>query len=381
MYLPLIVVLQTYTTAPFLIPEIHHHSFAHMANLKLFAGISTALVLSGCAALNTVAQNTVAQTPKPAKNNLIGLFIVKRDNLNQQYRGEIFPIARYSNGRYTDASVDVTIQVRQDSKEAEIVKRNAANSVLNTKPTLNAINPQGGSLGKFSIDRLGVGRFACSSVLIGRSKFTGQSSIQATFNQLPKSSERRSSGAINGREFDETWRSTIATQLAPTAFPEAFGVTRPQFEQARKDLLQIGASEIAKIPEAKSVSGSVQLIDVQVFDLDRDGKPEVYGRLRKAPSTPVKPPADRAVVTSIYANIWLGYAAPQAKVLSTQVVPYYVPSDASRAYEVLGTVDANGDGKQEVLIQNNGYEAITFSIHELQGNQLKSVFTGAGYGC
>ncbi|MBE9013268.1 hypothetical protein IQ250_24020 [Pseudanabaenaceae cyanobacterium LEGE 13415] len=349
-----------------------------MANLKRFAAISTALVLSGCTALNTVAQTPA---PKPAKNNLIGLFIVKRDNLKQQYRAEIFPIARYSNGRYTDASVDVTTQVRENSREAEIIKRNAANSILNTKPTLNAINPQGGSLGKFSVDRLEVGRFACSAVLVGRGKFTGQSDIQATFNQLPKSSETRSSGAISGREFDETWRSTIATQLTPTAFPTAFGITRPLYEQARKDLLQIGTSEIAKIPEAKSVPGSVQLIDVQVFDLDRDGKPEVYGRLRKAPSTPVKPPIDRPVVTSIYANVWLGYATPQAKVLSTQVVPYYVPSDASKAYEVLGTIDANGDGKQEVLIQNNGYEAITFSIHELQGNQLKPVFTGAGYGC
>jgi len=354
-----------------------------MANLKLFAGIGTALILSGCAALNTVAQNTVAQTPaaEPAKDNLVGLFIVKRDNLNQQYRGEIFPIARYSNGRYTDASVDVTTQVRQDSKEAEIIRRNAAKSSLNNKPTFNPINSQGSSLGQFNIDRLGVGQFACSSVLVGRGKLTGQPSIQAAFNQLPPLSERQLSGVLNGREFDETWRSTIATQLTPTAAPE-LKVTTVQFDQYRKDLLRVGASEIAKIKEAQAVRGSVELIDAQVFDLDRDGKPEVYGKLRKAPETPVKPPVDRAVVTSIYANVWLGYATPQAKVLSTQVVPYYVPAGGvSRAYQVLGTVDANGDGKQEVLIQNNGYEAITFSIYELQGNQLKPVFTGAGYGC
>lgn len=352
-----------------------------MANLKLFAGIGTALILGGCAALSTIAQTPAA---KPTKNNLIGLFIVKRNNLNPHYRGEIFPIARYSKGRYTDASVDVTTQVRQDSKEAEIVQRNAAKSALNTQPTFNAINTQGGSLGQFRVDRLGVGQFACSSVLIGRGKLTGQPSVQAAFNQLPTSSERRLSGFLNGREYDETWRSTIATQLTPTAVSN-LEVTPSQLEQYRKDLLRVGTSEIAKIPEAKSVSGSVQVIGVQVFDLDQDGKAEVYGRLRKAPATPatpVKPPVDRPVVTSIYANVWLGYAAPQAKVLSTQVVPYYVPAaEVTSAYQVIGTVDANGDGKQEVLIQNNGYESITFSIHELQGNQLKAVFTGAGYGC
>ncbi|GAP96801.1 hypothetical protein [Leptolyngbya sp. NIES-2104] len=345
-----------------------------MANLKLFAGIGAALILSGCTTLNTV--NTVAQTPtvKPAKDNLIGLFIVKRNNFNQQYRGEIFPIARYSNGRYTDASTDVTLEMRQNSNQAEIVKRNAAKSVLNTKPTFNL------PLSQFSVDRLNVGQFACSSMLVGQGKLTGQSTLKTAFDQLPASSQSGSRGFSYGRKFDETWRSTIATQSAPTSGFKMQTNTIDPLEQFRQDLLRIGTSEIAKNSEAKSVQGSVQLIDVKVFDLDRDGQPEVFSRLRKAPTTPVKPPVDRA--TSIDANVWIKYGESQPTLLASQVVPYYVPkSDSFTMYDVLGTIDANGDGKQEVLIQNNGYELTNFSIYELQNDRLKSVFTGASYGC
>lgn len=349
-----------------------------MANLKLFAGIGAVLILSGCAV------NTVAQTPavKPAKDNLISLFIVKRNNFNQQYRGEIFPIARYSNGRYTDASTDVTLEMRENANQAEIVKRNAGKSVLNTKPTFNL------SLGQFSVDRLNIAQFACSSMLVGEGKLTGQPTLKTAFDQLPASSQTRSSGSFYGREFDETWRSTIATQTAPTSTNVGMQITGGQspsevLEEFRKDLLRLGTSEIAKNPQAKSVQGSVQLMDMKLFDLDRrDGSFEVYGRLRKAPTTPVKPPVDRAVVTSINANIWIRYDASQVKLLASQVVPYYAPtSDSFSMYDVIGTVDANGDGKQEVLVQNNGYEVTSFSIFELQNDQLKSVFTGAEYGC
>ncbi|MBD1844452.1 hypothetical protein H6F89_13825 [Cyanobacteria bacterium FACHB-63] len=352
-----------------------------MINLKLFAGVGTALVLGSCALLGTESRSVeIAQSPLPRQDKLIGLFIVKRNNLNQQYRGEIYPIAQYKNGRYSDASVDVTPEMRQNAKEADIVKRNAARSVLNSRSTFTVTNTQGKSLGQFKADRLGVSQFACSSLLIGRGKLLGQSNVQTMFNQLPRDRERRSSGFFNGQEFDETWRSTLAAQSVPSAVAPV-RLTSAQTAQYRKDLMQIGTREIAKNPQAKAVQGSVSLIDVQVFDLDRDGKPEVYGKLRKAPARPVTS-SNRPTVQSIYANVWLGYTAPQPKILTSQVVPYFVPSgEVSRAYEVLGAIDANSDGKQEVLIQNNGYEAINFSVYELQNNQLKSVFTGAGYGC
>lgn len=353
-----------------------------MMNLKLFSLVGASVALASCAVVNSLPSPISAQSPapKPVRENLIGLFLVKRNNLNQQYRGEIYPIARYSNGRYSDASLDVTLEMRQDSQEADIVKRNAAKSVLKTNPTFT-VNLQSSQLGQFSVDRLGVGQFACSSLLIGRGKFVGQSNLQTVFNQLPRDRERSFGGYINRQEFDETWRSTIAAQ---TTTPAAASVRldQTQLEQYRKDLLRIGTAEIAKNPQAKSMQGSVTLVDVQVFDLDRDGKPEVFGKLRKVPSKPGTPPSDRPSVTSIYANLWLSYSTPQPKLLSTQVVPYYVPGgETGRIYEIIGTIDANGDGKQEVLIQNNGYEAISFSLYELQGSQLKSVFTGAGYGC
>jgi hypothetical protein len=359
--------------------RLSRYGHPKMTKLKLFSLVGAALTLASCAVVNALPRAVSQPTAQPVQDNLIGLFILKRNNLNQQYRGEIYPLAQYRNGRYSDASLDVTPEVREDSKEAEIVQRNAAKSVLNTNPTLTIMNPSH-ALGKFSVDRLGVGRFACSAVLIGRGKLVEQSDLNLAFNQLPAKSQRASSGAFNGQEFDETWRSAIAAKMTTPA--TTVRPTQAQLDQYRKDLIRIGTSAIAKNPQAKSVQGTVALVDLRVFDLNGDGQPEVFGKLRKASPRSDSPNRDRPTVTSIYANVWLGYGASQPKLLSSQVVPYFVPgSEAGRIYEIVGTIDGNGDGQQEVLIQNNGYESITFSLYELQGNQLKSVFTGAGYGC
>lgn len=340
-----------------------------MLNLKVLAA-------AAIAAVALIAPQAQAQAPQ---SNLISLFLVKRDNLTQQYRGELYPIVQYRNGRYVNASVDVTTDAREDAKEADIVQRNAAKSVLNTNPSTALLNVRHtGKLGDFRVNQIGVGQFACTSLLIGKGQLTSQSNWQTLFNQLPKDRQDGYRGSINGKPFDETWRWTVATQN--TAPPATVSFTQSQFDQYRRDLVRVGATEIAKNPAAKRVKGRPVLEEVRVFDLNRDGKPEVFGRVRLKNTAVTR--RDRGTVTNIYANVWLGYANAQPQLLSTQVVPYFSPaSDLGGFYSVIGVIDANGDGKSEVLIRNNGHEGVNFSLYELQGNQLKSVFTGGGYGC
>lgn len=77
-----------------------------MKNLKFVSLVGVALALGSCAALSSLhIANAQSKTVKP---NLVSLFLVKRNNLNQQYRGELYPIVEYSNGRYKDSSVEVT---------------------------------------------------------------------------------------------------------------------------------------------------------------------------------------------------------------------------------------------------------------------------------
>lgn len=51
------------------------------------------------------------------------------------------------------------------------------------------------------------------------------------------------------------------------------------------------------------------------------------------------------------------------------------------AYNLAGNLDVDGDGTEEVIVRNNGYEVSSLGIYEYQNNQLKQVFNGAGHGC
>ncbi len=351
-----------------------------MMNLKFFSLIGAAFALGSCAVLSSLPAPSVS-AQSPVKENLVGLFYVSRNNLNQQYRGEVFPIARYSNGRYTDVSVDVTTDIRENTTEAEIVKRNAAKSILKSNPTLSVLNTQNQKSADFSVNSLGVGQFSCSSLLIGRGKLSGSSDLQKIFNQIPRDREDEFRGSINGKPFDETRRWTLALQ-SPTPPVPSVQLTPAQSAQYRKDLVRIGNAEIAKKAEVKTVTGAIVIEEMQVFDLDRDGKPEIFAKVRKGKDPKTVGRRGNGKAVAAYAYIWLSYAKPQPTLLASLIVPYFTPvSDAYRSYQVIGLIDADGDGKQEVLIRNTYYEGTDYSIFKLQGNQLKSVYQGAGYGC
>ena len=68
----------------------------------------TLFCLRAIAACQTIQNSTVESTQSPdssiaaqkqqvEQTNLLALFLVKRDNLKQEYRGEIYPIAFYSS--------------------------------------------------------------------------------------------------------------------------------------------------------------------------------------------------------------------------------------------------------------------------------------------
>jgi hypothetical protein len=341
-----------------------------MMNLKLLSLIAASLTLFG----------STASAQAPVKENLVGLFFANRDNLTQKYRGEFFPIARYANGRYTDPTVDVTEQMRRDAVEADIVKQNAAKSILKSNPTLSVLDTKNQKSDEFAVNGIGIGQFSCSSLLVGRGKLSNGTDLKKVFDQLPESRESTYGGSLNGKEFNETRRWSLALQ-SPNTLAAPIQSTSAQLAQYRKAAVRLATAEIAKKPEAKAVKNETAVEEMQVFDLDRDGKPEIFARVRKGQDP--KTVARRAgKPVAVFANVWLNYAKPQSTLLASQVQPYTIPvSDMYQTYQVLGTLDVDGDGKQEVLIRNTFYEAINYSLWKLQGNQLKSVYSGAPSGC
>ncbi|MBD3882035.1 hypothetical protein IFO70_09725 [Phormidium tenue FACHB-886] len=350
--------------------------------IKLFAlfAVLTSGVVACTPLVNWAQSVSVASTQSPT--NLVSLFLVKKDNLRNEFRGEVYPLALLINGRYVDVSQDLTLQVRNDFAVDRLVELNEDRSMLRAIQNFTVLNDST-RLGQFTVDKLSVGQFTCSSLLIGQGQFTGDRSLPELYRTLPDDRASGFSGSVGEQQFDESWKWAIATsQYKPLSAPNLPAVAPDQFKQ---DLLTIGEpliqQEKATLQAGEEFATEPTVVEsVAVYDLDRDGQPEVLGRLRKGidPATASASPAARTV--TVYANVWLGYKSNQPALIADEVTLYRYPVTRSPS-DVIGIVDLNNDGTEEVIVRNNGYESTGFSIYELKGTQLEEVFSGAQYGC
>ncbi|HEY9616101.1 MAG TPA: hypothetical protein V6C64_04635 [Microcoleaceae cyanobacterium] len=363
--------------------------------LSLFAIAAMLSGITACQSLSDQKTNSqVAVAAKPEQpivaatpaipNNLVALFLVKKDNLNNELRGEVYPIALYINNSYVDVSRDVTPQIRDDFQEDILVRNTQPQSLLNAIKTFTVLN-QTSKVGEFKVNKLRVSQFACSAFLTGQGKFVGDKSLQAVFDSIPADHAGGFKGSMAGKEFDETWRWTIATsQFNP---PPAQKPPLPtDTNKYKPDLLKLAKTVTVLTPSQKvPVNQPVAIERIKIFDLNHDGQPEIFGQVRqgrdpKSIPTDSARGGDRSQSSTFYANLWFTYKDGKPQVISSQVFPYEFPVTRT-PYDVVGTLDVNGDGVEEVMVRNNGYESTSFGIYQYRNQQLKPVFNGAGYGC
>ncbi|HEY9641964.1 MAG TPA: hypothetical protein V6C57_15865 [Coleofasciculaceae cyanobacterium] len=350
-----------------------------MIKLNRLSGLITLILLGSLSACNF---STNSPVPKPEStnhqlsSNLVALFLVKKDNIKNEFRGEVYPLALYIDGQYVDASNDVTPQIHNNYEASRIVQTNQSKSLLSAVRTFTAVDGAQ-LLGQFKVDQLGISQFACSSLLVGQGQLTSERSLPALYDALPKEHAGGFSGSIGNRQLDESWRWAIAASHY-NPLPAAQLPANLDEAKVKQDLLALGEPLLTQVPKAATEATVVET--VSVFDLDHDGQPEVLGKLRKGVDQSVPP--DRVKQSdgiTVYANVWLSYKN-QPTVIASEVTPYEYPVTRT-PYTVAGTLDINGDGTEEVIVKNNGYEATDFSIYQFNGTELKEVFKGAGYGC
>lgn len=359
---------------------MNYKLLSHMGLLLVLATL-TACKLPSNQLMNAQKTNQSDRSPKLQQTNLIGLSLVKKDNLTNEYRGEIYPIALLINGRYVDASTDVTTYVRDDVSEDVLLRNFGNQSLLSAVQNFTVLN-QGQKLGDFQVQKLGVSQFACSTKLTGQGNYSGEQPLEALFSILPEDQVGGFSGSIGDKQFDESWRWTIALSQynpAKTAIAAPDTTTEAKY---RQDLTTTAKTLFSQDQQLQNVAGEAVVEKISVVDLNQDGQPEIYGLVRQGadPKNRSSREARDAGIVGVYANMWLTYSSQQPQTLASQVTPYSAIA-ARPAYDLIITVDINGDGIQEAIVRNTGYESTSFGIYEYQGNQLKQVFSGAGYGC
>ena len=341
--------------------------------------IATALLMTLAACKLPQTPVTQSPTSEKATASLIALLFIKKDNLNNELRGEIYPIALLLNDHYLEIGTDLTRDLR-DFGTLDAAGRARILSLNNQRVATNVIQnftvvSNGQTLGEFRVEKPIISQFSCSSIITGQGNFQGQTSLQTIFDQLPQSQTGGFSGEIRQQPFDETWRIAIALSQA-SEIPKPPAPSEVDLARYRQVALTFGKTAIADVANGGAVPGEAVVESIQVIDLDQDGSPEIFSTVKQGNSAnlPSQTPTG-------FAAVWFSYQGEQPQLLETTQSSVSLSGSQRFPYKLLETIDINGDGVQEAIVQRTGYESISFEIYEYKNKQLNRVFAGAGYGC
>jgi hypothetical protein len=354
--------------------------------LKSFFQRATATVLlMSLAACN---QPQMTQNQAKVSSNLVALLFIKKDNLKNEFRAEIYPIALLLNDHYLEIGTNLTRDLR-DYGSPDGSNRDRILSINNQKIVTNAIKDftvisDRQKLGEFQVEKPIISQFQCSSIVTGQGNFQGQASLQAIFDQLPQSRTGGFSGGTRQQKFDETWRTAIAfsNSVAPALSP-SLAISKPptpteaDLARYRETALSFGKAAITEVANAGKVPGEAVVESMRVVDLDQDGSPEIFSKVRQG--NPANSSQSRTPTG--FAAVWFSYKGGQTQLLETTQASVSLAGSQRFPYELLETIDLNGAGVQEAIVQRTNYESTSFEIYEYRNNQLDQVFQGAGYGC
>lgn len=336
------------------------------------------LLLVALSACTVSGGQQASQSPQPSNSppeseqaNLVALFYLRKDNLSNDLKAEIYPIAFLFNDRYVDASVDVTQRPGYPAAIEGAKQKSLLKSIRQF-----SVTQQGEQLGTFKVDKISPGRFQCSEILTGKGQFK-QASLADIFERISLQHQEQERGYIDGKEFNQTLKWGLAiSDYYPTTRPQ----TGPQVDQDqakyRRDLLAIAQSSKSQPENKRDASlDQPELVSLTVVDLDRDGNPEVFGKLRTT-LAPTGPEPQRTA----YTGLWLTYKNQQPQVL-VDFRAKATEANWGNSFDLVGTTDITGNGIEEVIMKISGYESQSFGIYEYKNNALEKAFQGAGFGC
>jgi hypothetical protein len=141
-------------------------------------------------------------------------------------------------------------------------------------------------------------------------------------------------------------------------------------------LLVLGQDAIAKVDPKTAILGEASVESIQVVDLDQDGSPEIFGEVSQGTAQTPDSKQPRGAAT-----VWLTYKSGKPQLLETVHAQVSLSGSQRSPYQLLETVDLNGDGVEEIIARRIDYESIRFEIYQYSNGKLERAFSGAGYGC
>lgn len=337
-----------------------------LTRILVFAGVFVLLLVfwkSGPSGLLSTKQD----------ENLVSLLYIRKDNLNGRLQGEIYPVALYSDGKYSDASVDVNAETSQTAGRQTALSRIKDFFVLNDKT----------KTGKFHVEEISPSRFMCSNMVTGKGRKDGVL-LSGIFDSISALRTSSSKGFEDKKEFDYTLKWTLASSRIYKE-PATVVVARGDSVRYRTDVMKMAAALLSEYRPDAGTGSEVILETLNFFDLDRDGKAEVSAKLKKQIKKKTKVSQGSGEKEEynndiVYLNLWLTYKTGSPQTILS-LISHEKEGSWGRGNDIVGTLDINGDGIEEVIMRSSGWEVVDFEIYEYRNNKLEKVFSGAGFGC
>lgn len=309
-------------------------------------------------------------------DNMISLLYVRKDNIANTFQSEIYPVAIYTHAKYVDASMDVSDYVKRKPQSESYLMRIRDFFVID----------KGRTVGTFHVDDVSPSPFMCSSIMTGKGTLKVSNFSTSIFDQIGEDQGSHSKGYYDKKEFDYDLKWSLAVSQVNRVSAVDMVVTPGDLDRYKSDLMSEGNSLLEKyVSDDGNEADSIILDKLSVFDLDHDGKPEVSAKLRKTirRKSKVSQGAEEKEDYSndvVYLNLWLTYKYGSPKVILS-IVSYEREGSWGRGADLVGTLDVNGDGIEEVIMRESGWELVEYVIYEYRNDMLTCVFRGARYGC
>jgi hypothetical protein len=311
------------------------------------------------------------------KDNLFSLFYVRKDNLTGELISEIYPIALLYRGRYYDASIDVNDHVAG--------KPNKESYLANFKHFF--IFDEEKKLDEFAVAEVTPSQFMCSNILTGKGGLKDSASLSDIFDQMSASKSSQSKGYDSNKDFDFSLKWTLAVSKIKKVPALSIVPTDKDIDRYKADLINIGTPLLSAYvsDDDNGLNNDLTIERISAFDLDHDGKPEVFAKTKKIVRKKVTitqgtEEKEECSNDTVYLNLWLTYKKGSPQVI-LNLLSYEREGSWGSGYDLVGTIDINGDGIEEVVIRNSGWEFVEFEIYEYRNDKLERVFHGAGFGC
>ena len=134
-----------------------------------------------------------------------------------------------------------------------------------------------------------------------------------------------------------------------------------------RDVLAAAATVLARVGKHPRPGPDLDDLHVQsldVMDVYHDGQPEVFARVLGGGNLTI---------------VWLGYIDGRANVLRAETGQ--AAGGRTAGPNFVDTADIDGDGVDEVVIQEEGDSSTQFEIYRVTHHGVKRAFQGGNYGC